>query len=115
MYSQRSLCLHFASDAFCIRILSDELSTVVDWYQLGMKLGVLDHMLDEIQRNHPHEGVSRWRVEVLSLWLKLTPDASWRNVVRALQRMGENALAEKIRHKYIRRAQSRLCCTILSI
>lgn len=88
---------------------------MVDWYQLGMKLGVPDHKLDEIQRSLPHEGVSRWRHEVLSLWLKLTCNASWRNVVRALQRMEESALAEKIQHKYIRRARSRLCCTILSI
>ena len=94
--------------------LSDELSTVVEWYQLGMKLGVPDYKLDEIQRNHPHEGVGRWRVEVLALWLRLTPNASWRNVMKALQRMGENTLAEKIRHKHIRGPPSRLSSTRIS-
>lgn len=106
--------LHLVSGALCIQVLSEELSTVTDWYQLGMKLGVPDHKLDEIQRNHPTDGVSRWRDEVLSLWLRLTPNASWKNVIRALQRMGEKALAESIRHRYIRGAPSRLCYTIFS-
>ena len=110
IYSQ-----NFVSDSLCTGVLSDELSTVTDWYKLGMKLGVPDHKLDEIQRNHPHDGVSRWRDEVLSLWLRLTPNASWMNVIRALQRMGEKALAEKIRHKHFRGAPSRLFSTIFSV
>jgi len=59
-----------------------------NWYQLGMKLGVPDHKLDEIERNHPTDGVTQWRDEVLCLWLRLTPNASWKNVKRALQQMG---------------------------
>jgi len=39
--------------------------------------------------------------ETLSLWLRYTSSASWKDVVIALQRMGENALAERIRDKYI--------------
>jgi len=113
--------LDLVSGAFCIQVLSDELSTVVDWYQLGMKLGVPDYKLDEIERNHPTDGVSRWRDEVLSLWLRLIPNASWNNVIRALQQMGEKALAEKIRHKHFTGAPSRLfftkfgVCIILAI
>ena len=91
-----------------VAILCDELSNVRDWYQLGIKLGVPDYKLDEIQRTYPVGGVSRWRVEALSLWLQLTPNGSWRNVIRALQRMGQNILAERIRHKYIRGAPSGL-------
>ena len=51
------------TDALNVRILSDELSTVSDWYQLGIKLGVPDYKLDEIQRSYPTEGCSRWKVE----------------------------------------------------
>jgi len=107
--------LHLVSGALCIQVLSDKLSNVTDWYQLGMKLGIPDHKLDEIQRNHPHDGVSRWRDEVLSLWLQLIPNASWRNVIRALQQMGERALAEKIRHKHFTGVPSRLFFTIFSV
>jgi len=89
-----------------VRILSDELSTVSDWYQLGIKLGVPDYKLDEIQMSYPTEGCSRWKVKALSLWLRCTPNSSWRNVVRALQQMGENALAERMQQKYIRRRSS---------
>ena len=92
-----------AQDALNIRILSDEISTVSDWYQLGIKLGVPDYKLDEIQRSYPTEGCGRWRVETLSLWLRRTPNSSWRSVVRALQQMGENTLVDRIQQKYIRR------------
>lgn len=92
------MILFFVTDSLRTEVLSHELSTVTDWYQLGMKLGVPDHKLDEIQRNHPTDGVNQWRDEVLSVWLRLTPNASWKNVIRALQQMGKKALAEKIQH-----------------
>ena len=97
-----------SSDALKINILCDELSTVSDWYQLGLKLGVPDYKLDEIQRNHPFEGCSRWKLEALKLWLQLTPNASWMNIVRALQQIGERTLAKRIRQKYLRRGSSKL-------
>jgi len=103
------------TDALNVRILSDELSTVSDWYQLGIKLRVPDYKLDEIQRSYPTEGCSRWKVEALSFWLRSTPNSSWRSVVRALQQMGENTLAEGIQQKYIRRRSCELTHFIISV
>ena len=94
-----------SSDAMEVNVLWEELSTVSNWYQLGLKLGVPDYKLDEIQRNHSS---SRWKLETLKLWLQLRPNASWMNVVRALQRMEENTLAKRIRQKYMRRGSSKL-------
>ena len=87
-----------------VNVLCEELSAVSDWYQLGLKLGVPDYKLDEIQRNHSS---TRWKIETLKLWLQLNPNASWMSVVRALQRMKENTLAKMIRQKYMRRGSSK--------
>ena len=82
-------------------ILCNELIGVRDWRSLGLNLGVRDYELDGIESSHPTEGCSRWRQETFSLWLRCTPRASWENVVKALQTMRENTLAERIHRKYI--------------
>ena len=87
-----------------VNVLCEELSAVSDWYRLGLKLGVPDYKLDEIQRNHSS---SRWKIEMLKMWRQLNPNASWMNVVRALQRIEENTLAKMIRRKYMRRGSSK--------
>ena len=93
-----------SSNTLKIDDLCDELSTVSDWYQLGLKLGVPDDKLDEIQRNHPLHQRKR---EALNLWLQLKHDASWMSIERVLQRMGEKTLAKRIRQTYLRRGSSK--------
>lgn len=90
-----------------VSVLYDELSTVSDWFQLGLKLGVPDYKLDEIQQNYPSEGCGRWKLEALKLWLQLKPNATWMSIVRVLQRMEEKELAKRIRKKYMRRESSK--------
>jgi len=103
-----SIAAGTSSDTLKVDVLCDELSTVSDWLQLGLKLGVPDYELNVIQRNHPFEGCSRWKLQVLKLWLQIKPNASWINLVRALQQMGERTLAKRIRQKYMRRGSSKL-------
>ena len=81
--------------------LSSELASVIDWFSLGLNLGLQKHELTKIE--HDYQGNDRRRVEMLDLWLHRTPNATWEDVVRALQQMGENVVAENIREKYIRR------------
>ena len=83
-----------------VRNLSNELSAVTGWYPLGIKLGIPSHELGKIEQNYSSD-IDRRMIETLKLWLRYTPSASWKDVVIALQRMGENALAERIRDKYI--------------
>ena len=56
--------------------------------------------LAKIHRSYPTEGCDGWKRETISVWLRCTPTA-WKDVVGALQQMGENTLAEKIEQKYI--------------
>ena len=81
--------------------LCNELVSVSDWRTLGFFLGVQDYELAKIQTSYPAEGCDGWKRETFSLWLKHTPNASWRDVVGALRRMGENTEAKKIEQKYI--------------
>ena len=82
--------------------LSTELVTVINWFLLGINLGLPKHELSKIQQNYAHQGNDQQRVEMLYLWLQRTPNATWEDVVRALEQMGENRVAENIREKCIR-------------
>ena len=83
-----------------VKTLCNELVSVSDWRKLGLNLGVQDYELDKIERSHPTEGCDGWKQKIFSLWLRCKSSASWRDVVRALQQMGENTVAERIELKY---------------
>ena len=86
--------------ALNLQNLSYELASVIDWFSLGLNLGLQKHELTKIERDY--QGNDRRRVEMLDIWLHRTPNATWEDVVRALQQMGENTVAENIREKCIR-------------
>ena len=85
-----------------VEILSSELQSVSNWYQLGINLDLETHNLDNIQQNYAHQEVDQQRLEMLDLWLRRKLNDTWEDVVSALQQMGENRVAESIRQKYIR-------------
>ena len=93
------------TDVDCVGLLNfnnlcAELKTVNDWHQLGINLHVPADDLTEIERSYKMN--HRQRAAMLDLWLRRTPNAVWKDVVDALQQMGENRVAENIRQKYIR-------------
>ena len=81
--------------------LSFELTKVTKWFDLGLNLNLEKHELDKIQLDHAHQGNERQRLEMLDKWLRCTRCATWGDVVRALEQMGENRMAENIHDKYI--------------
>ena len=93
-----------ATDALKVGDLASELKPVVDWYQLGIHLGLQTHELIQIERDH--QGNERRKHDMLDLWLRRKPDAGWRDVVSALQLMEENRVAERIRQNYVRGRES---------
>ena len=85
-----------------IATLCNELTGISDWFTLGLNLGVPHHQLEEVRRNYYSvEGLGACRRETLVLWLQRTPNASWGDMVGALQQIGENIVAERIEQKYI--------------
>ena len=81
--------------------ISSELSSVSDWYGLGINLGLEPAQLSDcgIKEGAPTE-IEHCK-KVLELWLP-RPDASWKNIVKALEDVdGEMATARWIERKYI--------------
>ena len=69
-----------------------------DWRMLGRKLGLEEYQLKIIECENL--AVAEKLVAALDEWLRKKPDASWADVIRALEIMRENTLVEKIRKKY---------------
>ena len=83
--------------------LSFELSTVSEWFQLGIKLGILPSHLRQIEQEVPADTFRR-KIEVMDLWLKNDLGASWSHIVTALREMGDMTTAERIKLKYVKGA-----------
>ena len=81
--------------------LASELKTVTaKWFQLGINLGLETYELNMIQRDN--QGSDQQMLQTLDVWLRREPNASWVDVVNALEEMRENKAAKNIRQKYIR-------------
>ena len=83
-----------------VQLLLTELSEVADdWFTLGVALGVRVSRLRGIQANS-REGERRWMIELFQSWLDSNPTASWKDVIGALEQLGHNTLATKLRSNY---------------
>ena len=82
-----------------LKELSNALDSVVNWFSLGVKLGLEDHELRMIEQNY-HGDNERCKLEMLSRWLRSAKLPTWKAIVDALQLIGEHAAASKIQAKY---------------
>ena len=82
-----------------LKELTNALDSVVDWYPLGVQLGLKDHELRTISRDFPWDN-ERCKLEMLGRWLLNAELPTWKAVADALQLMGEDRVASKIRTKY---------------
>ena len=81
--------------------MKKELKEVTDdWKLFGVSLGVPVRKLDTIKLDDPHGGVESWKLKMFQLWLQSKPDASWNDVVRALEENEFFSLAAKLRKTY---------------
>ena len=71
----------------------------VKWYELGLQLEVESHNLDVIQANN-QKNVEACKREMFSKWLRITPNASYQQVVEALRVVGEISEANRLCKKY---------------
>ena len=93
--------LSFYRDTFTIETLLEELTDISgsEWFSLGIKLGVKDSTLRDIEADH-REDVQRRKTEMLRAWLQSGPTNPWKELATTLKRMGRKVLAQKIREKY---------------
>ena len=82
-----------------LKELSNVLGSIVDWYLLGVKLGLEDHELSTIELNY-HGDSERCKLEMMSRWLRSAKLPTWKAVADALHLMEEHRVALEIREKY---------------
>ena len=57
-----------------------------NWQQLGKNLEINDDLLNIIEKDYPHD-CERCCSKMLSEWLDLTPDASWKILYDAMDKL----------------------------
>ena len=75
-------------------------ATNTDWYLLGIYLDLPHEQLSDIERRFSSHGPKRCKVEMYDLWIRTTPDASWEQIALALDKCGEQVLAEEVRKRH---------------
>ena len=77
-----------------LQTIDEILIEVVDWHTLGIKLGLPDQKLKEIEINYSAHGLGRQRNEMISSWLMYDTEASWDKLASALKKMGMHVVAK---------------------
>ncbi len=79
--------------------LLKELDSVIEWQLLMINMGVKKFENDKIERNFPSD-IDRQKQEAFDKWLRMKPDACWKDVIYALYEMKEITLASSLAKKY---------------
>ena len=82
-----------------LKELSNALDSVVNWYSLGVKLGLEDHELSTIEQNYRGDN-ERCKAKMLGRWLQIAEFPTWQAVADALCLVGEHKVAAKIQAKH---------------
>ena len=84
------------------QLLLKELKEVTDdWKVFGVSLGIPGRKLKSIVTEDPNGGVENWKLKMFQFWLQYKPDASWEDVVRALEDNDYCNLAATLSKKYL--------------
>ena len=81
-------------------LLVDAVRSVSDWHSLGLHLDLTMGKLKEIKRIHHVDGEERIKAEMFDVWLKSCPDASWHDLLTALNEIGEKRVAKEVETRY---------------
>ena len=83
-----------------MNLLVEAVSDVTDWHTLGLKLGLAMSQLSGIHVTYHVYGVGRLKSEMFNVWLKSSPNASWADLITALETMNEHRVAGDIAVHY---------------
>ena len=76
--------------------MTNVLTAVNNWYNLGLQLGIPDYQLNSMEKNHPKNNV-RCKSEMLSYWFRNAEELSWDVIANALEKIDHRNLANEIR------------------
>ena len=77
-------------------------SDVVEWFDLGLQLGLPSATLRLIAADPNIKDIKSQRLAMLSEWLKYDTAASWDKLAAALVAIGERVAADNVRSKYMK-------------
>ena len=77
-----------------VRDLVNDVRSVSNWELLGLQLGVEQHELEVIDVSENR--IPNKKMKMFQVWLKSNPGASWDDLVRALEVMGEKRVAGEV-------------------
>ena len=72
---------------------------VLDWYTLGLNLGINAYELDVIRDDNPRDNKACKRT-MFRNWLRQDRDATFKKLILALEKMCEFNVASELRKKY---------------
>ena len=106
---------HYPTPKQLRNILKPDVSGVATrWYDLGVQLldDAATGVLDVIKADHPND-VTTCCNEMFKKWLEMQHDASWSQLVMALNKIGLNAVADNI-NKLIKNGEQHLAIFVLN-
>ena len=71
------------------------------WKQFAYILDTPKHTIDKIHMNNAQLGVESCCTEFLAHWLESNRDATWNDVIRAVDDIGLNDVAEELTTRYM--------------
>ena len=83
-----------------MNLLLETVSNVTEWHCLGRQLGLTMSQLGGIELTYHMHGLGRLKAEMFDVWLKSSPNASWADLITALEAMGMDRVASNVRAAY---------------
>ena len=76
------------------------LDTLVKWQTFGTFLtGIERQDIEKIEADSSIKGIDQQKAALFTKWLSVHPEASWQDVLFALEKSQENSLASKVYQK----------------
>ena len=80
------------------RDLDEQLNDLVEWERFGLYLpGMTIHGIEKITKQKDSDSLKK--LALYKEWLKICPSPAWEDIIMALEKVGENTLASKIKQK----------------
>ena len=83
---------------------------IVDWFSLGLKLGINEYELNVMQTNDPKDNKACKRT-MFSTWLRTDLKATFRKLIFALEEIGEVKVANDLRRQQNGLLSVNILCT----
>ena len=85
-----------------IKVLKSDLIDVIDWFDLGISLGLKPHNLKKIESQY-RGNIERCKIEMLEFWKKKDKKASLQKLTDALEKIDHHILAMRLRERHKKR------------